>query len=92
MYAFRLGLECHANLFYVLEFADHFLIFMCVLEDLYFPLVEVNCNVVLALKQFIITSCSLIRKMATQLVTAHMTSVLRNNNAVVQPYRTPPVS
>lgn len=79
MYAFRLGLECHANLFYVLEFAD------------YFPLVEVNCNVVLALKQFI-TSCSLIRKMATQLVTAHMTSVLRNNNAVVQPYRTPPVS
>nr|CAG31865.1 hypothetical protein RCJMB04_12j16 [Gallus gallus] len=35
-------------------------------------------------------SSDLIRKMATQLVTAHMTSVLRNNNAVVQPYRTPP--
>ncbi|XP_042678344.1 RNA-binding protein 45 isoform X2 [Centrocercus urophasianus] len=35
-------------------------------------------------------SSDLIRKMATQLVTAHMTSVLRNNNAVVQQYRTPP--
>ncbi|XP_029874362.1 RNA-binding protein 45 isoform X1 [Aquila chrysaetos chrysaetos] len=35
-------------------------------------------------------SSDLIRKMATQLVTAHVSSVLRNNNAVVQQYRTPP--
>nr|XP_021145499.1 RNA-binding protein 45 isoform X3 [Columba livia] len=36
-------------------------------------------------------SSDLIRKMATQLVTAQVSSVLRNSNAVVQQYRTPPV-
>ncbi|KAM9189615.1 RNA-binding protein 45 isoform 3-T3 [Mergus octosetaceus] len=35
-------------------------------------------------------SSDLIRKMATQLVTAHVSSVLRNNNPIVQQYRTPP--
>ncbi|XP_042640157.1 RNA-binding protein 45 isoform X3 [Tyto alba] len=35
-------------------------------------------------------SSDLIRKMATQLVTAQVSSVLRSNNTIVQQYRTPP--
>lgn len=78
----------------VLEFADYRFFFLSsrVIRKIFIFLLLKLTNVVLALKQFIIASCSLIRKMATQLVTAHMTSVLRNNNAVVQQYRTPPVS